>query len=169
MQSQAQMNPAALASAVLRFRKVRRDVWSDGTRRPTSTQEEHLGNQQKLRTTLTTLSERASLSNWSGGGEAVAHRLWREMWTKIRYAGFRAYLATREIESLSTEPGSFDQYRMFADSRWNIAGPKRHRGWDNVALGDLARDFMTKSGVYAGRFAVANSDKLKHTVALARA
>ena len=112
MQSRAQMNPAALASAVLRFRKVRRDVWSDGTRRPTSTQEEHLGNKQKLRTTLTTLSERASLSNWSGGGEAVAHRLWREMWTKIRYAGFRAHLATREIESLSTEPGSFDQYRM---------------------------------------------------------
>jgi hypothetical protein len=163
------ITPAVLAEMVSKYRDVRRRVWKDSTRHEDTSAPAHAANQRSLRGEISRICDSARLERFAGTDEAAANLLWHEMWTKIRYAGFKAQIARDEIDSLQMAPGSFDDFRMFTSSDWDIGGTPG--GWkvDPSASGPMAAACLEKTGVYADRHVVANAPKLKKTVAVARA
>ncbi len=158
-----------VAGMVALYREIRRRVWADATRSPSTSAADHRANQSFFRTAVTTICDRARLDRYVGNDDAAAQLLWHELWTKIRYAGIRAQIASDEIASLEQNPGSFDDFRRFVSAEWTVSGSVRGMDYDPATTGRTARAFLEKTGMYEGRALVANVSKLKKTVAVARA
>ncbi|OAI11601.1 hypothetical protein A1507_20030 [Methylomonas koyamae] len=90
------------------------------------------------------------------------------MWTKIRYAGIKAEIASTEISDISF---IFDHYENFFDGKWNIKieWDKKEKKHKLVEAGSLIEDFLSRTGVFEKRQTVGNLVKLNKTIGLARA
>jgi hypothetical protein len=169
LNSGRQLSNDEIAQMVAKYREVRRRVWNEATRAPGDSTTEQTRNQERLRAAISDVCDRARVDRYAGAGEDAARLLWHEMWTKMRYAGIKARIASGEIASLARGAGNFDDFRMFTSPAWNISGSHRGRDFEPSTTGRQALAFLTKTGVYKDRNVVANVSKLKKTVAAARA
>ncbi|MDQ3332391.1 MAG: hypothetical protein M3552_17370 [Planctomycetota bacterium] len=144
-----------------RYREVRRAVFQLSTEPTPANPEIHRYNQQKFRERVVTLCDRADLSRYNGTGEQDAARLWHMIWTRNRYAGIKAQIATKEIEDIGD---AFDDYRRFSDPSWDIDSC----GYRIERAGTAVHDFLNRDGYFKGRQTVGNIPKLKTIVLLAR-
>ncbi len=69
----------------------------------------------------------------------TADELWWHIWTKIRYADFRAAFVTGEIERLKP---FLDDYRV-------LTGPEWYFDPSGTAHGGVVREFLAKTGRFA--------------------
>jgi hypothetical protein len=110
---------------------------------------------------VTALCNGASLSHFDVATQAARIALWHHLWTKNRYAGIRAQIATTEIDQLTA---LFDNYDWFCDAGWNI----QSNGYEVRTAGNLARSFLERTGHFATIQTIGNIPKLKKIVAVAR-
>lgn len=143
------------------YRKVRRDVFREATRGPKDSPIQHQANQKLFRKHVVSFSDIANLSNYVGGDNGTALELWRHLWTKIRYAGIRSSLATKEIEDIKFH---FADFHHFADGAWDL----KSSGHTIKSAGENVRHFVNRTGLFEGRQTVGNIPKLQKTIALAR-
>ncbi len=119
--------PAEMAAV---FERIRAAVFQEATRPSPDDAEQHAANQKVFTAKLRDVCNSARLR-----ADMTADELWQHVWTKIRYAGFRAAFVTAEIERLKP---------IFGDFR-ALAGPE----WD-FDQGEAVREFLGKSGRFAG-------------------
>lgn len=125
--------PAEMARV---FERIRDAVYLEATRlSPDYPAEKYAANQAEFTADLQELCSSARLRP-----DMTADDLWRHVWTKIRYAGFKAAFVSGEIERLSP---FFNDFRSLGDSEWRFdpAG-KEH--------GEAVREFLAKTGRFVG-------------------
>lgn len=142
-----------LESMSQKYRQVRKDVFEKATCPDKGSRAEHESNKSLFRAHVEKFCLTADLNLYQGTDEKTAATLWRHMWTKIRYSGFKSVTATKEIKHIAPH---FDDYRFFCRPDWE------------PETGDYYRNFLEKKGLFDGLATVANRSKLKKTVALAR-
>lgn len=146
------------------YRELRRRVYEEATLPDSRDPAQHARNKQRFRAKVSEICDAADLARYRAGTPAARTALWHHLWSKNRYAGIRAQLATDEINDLTPQ---FDDYAWFIQAGWNIEA----KGHEVVRgrTGALAMDFLNRSGVFANRRTVGNVPKLRKIVAVARA
>lgn len=144
-----------------RYREVRREVYHEATRPASADVQQHERNRERFRVEVLALCDRANLMHYDNAMGAARRALWHHLWTKNRYAGIRAQTARTEIDDISV---LFDNYAFFLDPGWNIES----KGYEIQAAGPLARDFLDRTGAFAGRQTIGNVPKLKKLILVAR-
>ncbi|MGR6831221.1 hypothetical protein [Aliivibrio wodanis] len=146
---------------ILQYREIRKQVWFEATRIPSSSLHEHASNQELFKSFITGLCNRCQLINHNGNDNQAALVLWHKMWTVIRYAGIRSNTATNEIKSIES---IFDNYEEFVSADWDI---EKHAS-TLLSGGSKVQDLKNRSGIFQGKKPIANWSKNKRTVGLAR-
>ena len=146
------------------YRRVRREVYERATRPSSGDAAHHQANQLLFRERVESICSAANLDHYRAATPEARLALWRHMWTKNRYAGIRAQLATDEISDLIP---FFDNYAWFANPDWNIEA--RGHVVNHDGTGSLSRDFLGGTGQFQNVHTVANIPKLKKSVTTARA
>ena len=148
------------------YRNIRRRVWNEATCATNS--EQHDSNKTCLQSNITKLCKESNLSNFEGNSDDKKELVWHHLWTKIRYAGIKADIASKEIADISS---IFDNYENFCNRDWDI-----EIQWDQktkrhvlVQGGKWIKDFLNRDGIFDGKQTVGNLVKLNKTVILARA
>ena len=95
----------------------------------------HLENKLRFQNRVVEICSQANLANWCSATSEVRHALWHHLWTKNRYAGIRAQIATTEITQLTP---LFDNYSWFCDPGWDIES----KGYKIQSAGALAYSFL---------------------------
>ncbi len=166
----------AIDEMVDAYRRIRIAVYQEATRHPSGAASEHAASQQTFRDFVTGLCADANLSAYADNSPESRQRLWRQIWTKIRYAGIVADGASREIR----ETGDiFDDIRSFCGKEWELvldeheketkSGIRSEKKPNLILTGDLARQYFERSGTFEGKYYYRNISKIKRTVRLARA
>lgn len=155
------MNNVNVEQAREKYYEIRRRVWEEATRPRDGNTRQQQENQQRLRRVISNVCDAANLSLYNGTDEATKTKLWHHMWSKIRYAGIRASLATAEIESIQP---IFDNFAGFDHPGWDIDAS----GHNLVSAGERAREFLGRSGPFKEKITVGNIPKLSKTIQLAR-
>jgi hypothetical protein len=143
------------------YRKVRKAVYEEATAPSNGSTAQHTANKQLFRGKVTELCNRADLGLYRGNDEAIAHAIWRHLWTINRYAGIRAAIASAEIRDIEF---IFDQYTNFISPSWDIQA----RGHTLIQSGSDVRHFLDRTGQFTGRQTIGNLPKLQKIVNLAR-
>lgn len=156
----------SLDEMVETYREVRRRVFEEATLPSNGDLETHRRNQKKFRTRMTKICRAANLKNYGFGvsdafAPQYADAVWKQLWTKIRYAGIKAQTATTEIGDISFY---FDDFDNFASSDWDIES----RGHKLQSGGRMVRSFLNRSGPFKDKQTIGNLPKLKRTVDVAR-
>lgn len=144
-----------------KYRQVRREVYERATKPVVASDRCHTDNQLRLQERVEAVCNRANLSHWSAATNEARHALWNHLWTKNRYAGIRAQIATNEIAQLTA---LFDNYSWFCEPGWNIES----KGHTVQSAGVLARSFLERTGQFANIQTVGNIPKLQKIVSVAR-
>ncbi len=118
------------------FMRIRAAVYYEATRPSPYGASAHCANQLQFKECLKRLCEAAQLRH-----DITIDALWWHVWTKIRYAGFKAAYVTREIEELKSH---FNDFRAIGGAEWYF-GPTEK------AHGDAVREFLTKTGRFADK------------------
>lgn len=135
------------------FERIRAAVFLEGTRPSPYDAAKHAANQAKFTGELRCLCEAARLRP-----DMTANDLWGQVWRAIRYAGFVAtYVSEHDIPSL--EP-LLDDFRV-------LSGPEWHYDPERKQHGTAVRDFLSKTGRFAGRKYNKNERKLRRMLAVA--
>ena len=113
------------------FGRIRAAVLQEATRPSPYDATQHATNQASFTAKLDDLCKKAHLRP-----DMTAEDLWWHVWTKIRYAGFRAEYAGREIERLTP---------FFADFRV-LTGPDWRFDPIGTAHGKAVREFLDRAG-----------------------
>jgi hypothetical protein len=124
------------------FERIYAAVMQEATRPQPYARDRHLANQAAFCAQLRTLAAAARLRC-----DMSADDLWWHVWTKIRYAGFRASYATGEICRLTAVFGNF---RTLGTDNWRFDPTEAHHGCE-------VQNFLGKTG----RFANIRYSKLK--------
>jgi hypothetical protein len=143
-----------------KYREVRRQVYEQATMPAAANERRHIENKSRFQNAVTTLCNRANLAHWNAT-PAARLALWNHLWTKNRYAGIRAQIATTEIAQLTP---LFDDYSWFCEAGWDIES----KGHTVQAAGVLARSFLERTGQFAAIQTIGNVPKLKKIVTVAR-
>jgi hypothetical protein len=143
------------------YRRIRRAVYQEATRPRHESPDGYARNQQLLRDAFTQICDDANLERYRGSDGGAAYRIWHQMWTKIRYAGFRAVTASQEIRDI--EP-IFDQFDVFSSAGWDVES----NGETLICAGPDARAFLERAGPFAGKRTVRKISKLQKHVGVAR-
>lgn len=148
------------------YRDVRRRVFEEATLPANGDLETHRRNQKTLRERMTSICQAANLKNYGfGSSNAVARQyadaIWKQLWTKIRYAGIKAQTATTEIAHIEFY---FDDFDNFVSSAWDIES----RAHELLGGGRMVRSFLNRSGPFKDKQTIGNLPKLKRTVDVAR-
>lgn len=144
-----------------KYRAIRREVYEEATRPDIANEIRHIENKLKLQSTVEDICNQANLLHWNAATPDARHALWNHLWTKIRYAGFKAQSATTEITQLKS---LFDNYSWFCDPDWDIES----KGHKVETAGILAKSFLNRAGHFKNIQNVRNVPKLKKTVKVAR-
>jgi hypothetical protein len=144
-----------------KYRNIRRQVYEQATLPVVANETQHAENQSRIREGVETVCNRANLAHWSAATDDARRALWNHLWTKNRYAGIRAQIATTEITQLTP---LFDDYNWFCDPGWDIES----KGHTIHSAGSLARNFLERTGPFATIQTIGNIPKLKKIVAVAR-
>lgn len=147
-----------------RYRRVRIDVYERGTLPASGDASLHQSNKATLRSRVQQICSEADLSCYSGTTEdrATMRAIWKHLWTKNRYAGIKAQIATTEIGDIESV---FDDYAVFTNADWDIEA----RGHQLVSAGAAVNDFLNRQGVFQNKQTIGNLPKLKKIVKIARA
>ena len=154
-----------LAQARDTYRELRIRVWREATRPDTSdtdARRRYRDNQARFRSMVMSICERANLAYYRSPTPEARTQLWHHLWTKTRYSGIRAQIATTEVADLTP---LFDDYRWFSDACWDL----ENKGHDIVRAGPCVTDFIHRTGPFAGKQTVANIPKLQKLISVARA
>lgn len=148
------------------YREIRKLVWNEATH--TKNSKQHGDNKACLRKNICNLCQESHLSKLKVNSESTKKLLWRHLWTKIRYAGIKADIASKEIIDISP---IFDNYEKFSTPEWDI-----EIEWNKISKkhmlirgGECINSFLNRSGIFYGKQTVGNLVKLNKTVSLARA
>ncbi len=137
------------------FERLRTAVFQEGTRPTPYDATKHAANQARFKSMLREVCDSSHLRP-----DMAARELWYQVWTKIRYAGFRAaYVANVDIPHL--EPFLKD-FRALAGPEWRF-DPER------VRHGKAVREFLKGSGRFAGIRYNRNERKLRAVLRVAAA
>lgn len=118
------------------FERIRAAVVQEATRlSPDYPAEKYAANQAKFKADLQELCSDARLRP-----DMAVDDLWFHVWTKIRYAGIRAAFASGEIDRLRP---FFNDFRVLTSPEWYF-DPNR------TAHGKAVREFLDRSGRFAG-------------------
>lgn len=82
------------------YRNIRKRVWNEATYAKNSKQ--HDENKSCLKNRVSKLCEESYLSKFRGNSDDTKDRVWHHLWTKIRYAGIKADIASKEIADISS-------------------------------------------------------------------
>jgi len=148
------------------YRNIRKLVWNEATH--TTNSRQHDLNKAALKENICRLCQRSDISAFKVNSVNTKNLVWRHIWTKIRYAGIKAEIASKEINDISH---IFDNYEGFCQPEWDIEieWNKKSRKHVLVHGGDCINNFLSRSGIFYGKQTVGNLVKLNKTVRLARA
>jgi hypothetical protein len=152
---------ASILAMRAKYREIRKQVYEQATAPDPRNDQKHRNNQSLFRKKAIALCDRANLKHYKAATLEARTALWNQLWTKNRYAGIRAQLATTEIGHLTS---LFNNYRWFCDRGWDIDAT----GYRIRAIGGIARTFLDRTGAFAGKQTIGNVPKLKTIVAVAR-
>ena len=144
-----------------KYREIRRQVYEQATMPVVASECRYTENKSRLQNGVEAVCNRANLSHWSAATSDARHALWNHLWTKNRYAGIRAQIATTEITQLTP---LFDNYSWFCDPGWDIES----KGHTVQSAGAFARSFLERTGQFANIQTIGNVPKLKKIVCVAR-
>ena len=147
------------------YRKIRKMVWEKATY--INDASKYAVNQNKLKKNVEQLCKQSDVSNYMGCSDVTKKKVWNHLWTKIRYAGIKASMASKEISDISS---IFDRYDDFVKTEWDITivWDKEKRKHILVSGGKSVHDFLNREGDFNGKQTVGNLVKLKKTVYIAR-
>jgi hypothetical protein len=128
------------------FERIRAAVFQEATRPSPDDAEQHAENQAKLTEKLAAVCKRAHLR-----ADMTADDLWWHVWTKIRFAGFKAAYVTLEIPRLTP---FFNDFRVLTGPEWCFDPTGK-------AHGKAVREFLDKTGRFAGIEFVKLAPKLR--------
>ncbi len=170
------LSPDTLDEMVDAYRRIRVAVYSEATRSPSSDAIQHADSQRAFREFVTGLCADANLSSYADNSPESRQRLWRHIWTKIRYAGIRAEGASEEIEDTSE---IFDDALSFCDKEWDVVFDKKNKSTKNgsrsvnepnlLLSGPTARQYFERTGRFSGLSYYRNISKLMRTIKIAKA
>ncbi|TWU08365.1 hypothetical protein [Stieleria varia] len=148
------------------YRVLRKLVVDEATRPTIDDAERHRQNQGLLKSSVASICDAADLGRYgyckpNSDTTKYADRVWRQLWTRIRFAGIRSQIATNEIREIGSY---FDNYQNFISPDWDL----ETRGYTLVSGGRIVHDFLNRESVFAGKQTIGNLPKLKRTVNLAR-
>jgi hypothetical protein len=118
-----------------KFREIRRDVWFKATGNDKS-------NQDKLKKDIFELADKANLAHWQAKDPQTRTELWRQVLTKVFYAGFSARTVHQKLPALLRAFGDPEPLRS---PEWNV----RTQGQKLLETsGRIAREyFASKEGI----------------------
>jgi len=144
-----------------KYREIRRQVYEQATMPVVASERKHAENMCKLRSGVEAVCNQANLSHWTAATADARSALWHHLWTKNRYAGIRAQIATTEINQLTP---LFDDYSWFCDPGWDMES----KGHTVQSAGVFTRSFFERTGHFTGIQTIGNVPKLKKIVTVAR-
>ncbi|MBK1620753.1 TIGR02452 family protein [Lamprobacter modestohalophilus] len=155
-----------LEQARERYRQLRIEVFDEATCPDGESKhsDAHRANQARFREQVLSICTLANLDQYRSPTPEARTQLWHHLWTKTRYSGIRSQIATDEIADLKD---LFDDYRWFSDACWNL----KNKGHTMIeeGTGSCAKDFIGRTGPFAGKLTVANLPKLQKLITVARA
>jgi hypothetical protein len=143
------------------YRAIRKAVYEEATKPLIGAADRHRANQLQLRRGVTEICDNANLERYRHDSPGVASAIWHHLWTKNRYAGIRASLASREIRDIEF---AFNDFPRFSSPSWDIEG----KGDKLVRAGDDAQHFLCGTGPFKGRLTVGKVPRLVKVVSVAR-
>lgn len=142
------------------YRKTRKAVYEEATRPFSDHSDKHLRNKEQLRSSVEKVCSEADLNRYYGADKDTATSIWHHLWTKNRYAGIRAKIATTEIEDIQN---IFDEYDRFSLKSWDIVV-----NGQEIRGGDQVNDFLNRKGNFENKQTIGNIPKLVKIVNVAR-
>lgn len=155
------MNQNELQMMSEHYRAVRKAVYEEATRPLSNNPVLHQNNKVLLRNLVEKLGNDADLNKYRGTDKDTAATIWHHLWTINRYAGIRSQIATTEISHIES---IFDDYESFAGEDWNI----KAAGNSVISGGRQVKNFLNRTGDFAGKQTVGNVPKLVKIVSVAR-
>lgn len=143
------------------YRYVRKAVFEEATEPMIISKEQHAENKYKLRYKITDICNKASIDLYRGNDRETAGKIWHHLWTKNRYAGIKAQIASKEINDIES---IFDKFEIFSNPSWDIEA-NRH---EIIQAGKSVTDFLNRTGIFENRQTVGNIPKLYKIVLIAR-
>lgn len=116
------------------FERIRAAVLQEATRPSPDDSKQHVENQAALTAKLQEVCTNAHLRS-----DMTTDDLWWHVWTKIRYAGFRAAFVAKEIPRLKP---FLNDFRVLTGSEWRFDP-------EGIGHGEAVRDFLEKKGRFA--------------------
>jgi hypothetical protein len=117
------------------FERIRAAVLQEATLPSPYDAKQHADNQAAFTEKLESLCKNARLR-----ADMTADDLWRQVWTKIRYAGFKAEYVGFEIPRLTP---FFNDFRQ-------LAGPAWHFDPHGIGHGEAVQEFLDRTGRFTG-------------------
>ena len=117
------------------FERIRAAVVQEATRPSPYDAQQHAKNQASFTKMVEDICKDAHFRP-----DMTAEDLWRHVWQKIRYAGFKAEYVNEEIKRLTP---FFKDFRVLTGPEWRF-DPQR------IAHGKAVREFLDKNGRFAG-------------------
>jgi hypothetical protein len=117
------------------YERIRAAVLQEATRPSPYDAKQHAENQAKFTKMVADLCKDAQLQ-----ADITADKLWRHVWQKIRYAGFKAEYVNEEIVRLTP---FFEDFRVLTGPEWRFDPQK-------TTHGKAVREFLDKNGRFAG-------------------
>jgi hypothetical protein len=143
------------------YRRIRRELYEEGTRPLNGSPHDHQLNKEKLRQKITELCNKADLDLYRGTDHDTASRVWFYMWRINRYAGINNVIASKEISDIAP---IFDDFTEFDKPSWEI----EREVHTLIRAGDDARAFLERTGRFEGLQTIGNLPKLCKIVTTAR-
>lgn len=143
------------------YRKIRKAVYEKATRPLSNNSDVHRKNKQTLKRAVEKLCNDADLRKYRGTDKNTATAIWHHLWTKNRYAGIRAQIATTEIRDIEN---IFDEYDRFSGEDWDIKAV----GQNLIKGGLQIHDFLNRTGDFSNKQTIGNIPKLVKIVSVAR-
>jgi len=159
-----QIDEASIRTMRATYRAVRNLVYEEATRPTGDDRQCYEGNKRDLKQQVTRVCADANLDLVSAPDELSRLRLWHHLWTKNRYAGIRAAIASKEIEDITDQ---FCNYRLFGSSQWDLVSKGQEAFL--AQSGEMVRSFMQRTGPFTGKQTIGNVPKLRKIIAVARA
>jgi hypothetical protein len=117
------------------FERIRAAVVQEATRPSPYDAQQHAKNQASFTKMVEDICKDAHFRP-----DMTAEDLWRHVWQKIRYAGFKAEYVNEEIRQLTP---FFSDFRALNGAEWSFDPWK-------IAHGKAVREFLDKNGRFAG-------------------
>jgi hypothetical protein len=143
------------------YRNIRKSVYEEATRPYLNNSEIHKANKGKIKQKIQQICAEANLELYKGSNKETAIAIWHHLWTKNRYAGIRAQIASTEIRDIEE---IFDDYEIFSDPSWDIEAI----GNRLLMAGEQVYNFINRQGMFHNKQTIGNIPKLKKIVSIAR-